>query len=644
MTTFGQRLVNVLQNTVTGGTLMANDPAAAEGNTRALQTLASYLQPPAAPRNDVAAQGGVLYFPAGRYHLTKTSRAEWSSGYNEASAAARRSENPFAASIVILENVTVWFAPGAILVLQDGCCIDIQGTILAEPQQIFSVVSGYVILGSSLPWAEAMWWGVQESGVTPAANTLALQAAVDSCLLLRSVAYYAGPVRGTRTRSKVPLRLRGTVELSEGIVIDYRGEFVQFADAPPRRVVLFLNILRAQSDSLEPNTLRPGNLAGGLVVGMPGPTGVRPIHLRSSKTSGVLFHAIFTSALEIRDVGLECAGEGEMVTAHFELKPPPLGGGAAQLITLVNCTLKSRSRYCCVIGVVIRPGQTFVDGRTLSASSKDGGQDLAHFHCDRVVFDHTSTMANSTTLYFRSGNTIPLSLRDCHFQGSVAAFLKAYSGPLSSFGCTFDNGWQTVAPRQIGPLGWQNVLGYEDAQGEDVYLTGEYPDVVFDRLIPTRPVVQIGNIGLAGQVASFPGIQMVHGISRSGRLFGTSNASPFVENNVDIPSTLIHIRCVPRRPTTPQPTVFWGLNQGVEVIPNFSGRTMPRAIMSKFSPLIVVGLMTPAEPMVCHGASQSGWVALRSLTGAQIFASMFNPVSQQVVLAPTYIYGILPHA
>lgn len=405
---------------------------------------------------------------------------------------------------------------------------------------------------------------------------------------------------------------------------------------------LFQSIVAAQSSALPPNSLRPGDLSGGLIIGMPGPVGVRPIHLRSANGAGVLLHAIAAAALELRSVGLECAQPGEMVAAHFELLPHAVGaGGAAQLISLVDCRLKSKAMYCCIVGLLVHPGRTLPDGRVLSAGYGEGGEDMAHFHFDRVQFEHSSSRPNSTTIYFRSGNTIPLSFRDCHFTGQASAFLKAYSGPMASVGCSFDNTWETVAPRPIPTNNWPNVLGYEEAQGEDVYLTTEPPDTQFEQLDPRRPVVVPGNIGLSSPQTSLPGIQMLHCVSTSGRLFGTSNASPFLENNVDVPSTLIHVRCVPARRLVPQPTVFWGLNEGQAVLPENGLRAIERARMTRFSPLVVIALSTPFSPMVCHGASQSAWVGVRDLTGAPLDAQLFTPVQGGVRQGPTYIYGII---
>lgn len=177
------------------GPLTPGDPAFAAQNSDALIRLIRELT----PSSGVAR--GYLYFPPGRYFLGRPTSVPVSIPGSELG------------DIIIPPDITLWFAPGAVLVpmagaavsadmrrrdghehLRNSVCIEIHGDILAERRQIFSLWldegtmterAGEVFLfGDRIREVYPEWWGASPefdlAAPTAQRNAAALQAAIDA--------------------------------------------------------------------------------------------------------------------------------------------------------------------------------------------------------------------------------------------------------------------------------------------------------------------------------------------------------------------------------------------------------------------------------------------------------------------------------
>lgn len=181
--------------------------------------------------------GGYLYFPEGRYPLGR-----W------VLRTARSGVDPEVyADLIVPPNVTLWFAPGAMLVPLDGepsregialtpgadkVYVEIQGDIIAQAQQIFDVIAvtdgrqreaGIILLtGDRIREVYPEWWGAS-SGTSVGAfgelrNRLAIQAAFDAAYHNRTTPQRRanGTIIGApasivwRRRPSIPVVLKGS--------------------------------------------------------------------------------------------------------------------------------------------------------------------------------------------------------------------------------------------------------------------------------------------------------------------------------------------------------------------------------------------------------------------------------------------------
>jgi hypothetical protein len=197
------------------------------------------------------AGGGYLYFPPGRYLVGRsTARPAPGIGVGEF------------ADIVIPENVTLWFAPGAVLIPisyvgevvaprevpglpsdspeRDKTRVEIRGDILADIRPIFDVfanrdvsnrLAGRILLTSwRIREVYPEWWGAfpQDPGTSAAAEqtirrtTLAFQAAVEAAYVWRTTP--ARRANGTlqeprawNRRPAIPVVARGTYVIHDAI-------------------------------------------------------------------------------------------------------------------------------------------------------------------------------------------------------------------------------------------------------------------------------------------------------------------------------------------------------------------------------------------------------------------------------------------
>ena len=158
-----------------------------------------------------AGTSGALYFPAGRYRI--------GAAPNNVIATF-----PFLASLVIPEGIELVMAPGAVLVPDRGCVIDLQGALDCGPVQVFDLsAGGLVVFGQRVDALRPEWWGTG----TPALDTAAVQAALDAAIHNRRS--YFGSVRFD-IRPVLPIVLVGRYVINRRLVVD-AGRWSDVLDA-----------------------------------------------------------------------------------------------------------------------------------------------------------------------------------------------------------------------------------------------------------------------------------------------------------------------------------------------------------------------------------------------------------------------------
>ncbi|MFO0651046.1 MAG: hypothetical protein U0326_32770 [Polyangiales bacterium] len=234
----------------------------AAGLRRAIERARSYyLVTPGIGATRVLRPGGIVYFPPGRYLIARPSTPPPSDIPGDV-----RSD------IVVPPEVTLWFAPGAVLVplgdeepRLDGLppaerrkvYIEIQGDIIAGIQQIFDVAvnaadtahtAGEIIL-TSLRVRELYpeWWGASSlpADLSPTSpvmwrTTMAMQAAFDAAYNHRSVrgrrsngAFLDGPAVYDRRLPSIPVVLKGVYDINGELFIGVPNSELDAAGAVP---------------------------------------------------------------------------------------------------------------------------------------------------------------------------------------------------------------------------------------------------------------------------------------------------------------------------------------------------------------------------------------------------------------------------
>lgn len=242
---FGPELINVLVNEPGPGSipaLTAHPPAMPLNMNARLAARANSVNLQA-KINQLAASGGYIYFPSGRYLLGRPAR----------STIDARIETQMRADIVVPPSVTLWFAAGAALVplanepmrddlpglegRRDTVRVEIQGDIIAELQQIFEVVddltianldawvAGTILLaGNRIREVYPEWWGTtpDDNARGHRRNRLALQAAIDAAYNNRTTPRLNADGSVTtfwNRRPAVPVVLTGSYFMDGALVV-----------------------------------------------------------------------------------------------------------------------------------------------------------------------------------------------------------------------------------------------------------------------------------------------------------------------------------------------------------------------------------------------------------------------------------------
>lgn len=300
----------------------------AAGLRRAIERARSYyLVTPGIGATRVLRPGGIVYFPPGRYLIARPSTPPPSDVPGDV-----RSD------IVVPPEVTLWFAPGAVLVplgdeepRLDGLppaerrkvYIEIQGDIIAGIQQIFDVAvnaedtahtAGEIIL-TSLRVRELYpeWWGASSlpADLSPASpvmwrTTMAVQAAFDAAYNHRCVrrrrpdgAFSDDPTVFVRRLPSIPVVLKGVYEVNGALFIGIPNSELDATGAVPFDTPVPLGGFELRGENA---IYAPSIRAGKAIVR---PSAADPLQPISRENSGTLLTIRGPVTFSIRNVNFD---------------------------------------------------------------------------------------------------------------------------------------------------------------------------------------------------------------------------------------------------------------------------------------------------------------------------------------------------
>lgn len=315
---FGREFVNVHPEGASTGVTPALEPfvdtdrpdvrlrkarSNADGLRRSIEQLRSFLVVPGGPVVRAGPAQGFIYLPPGRYLIGRPSTTPPSDPLADV-----RSD------IVVPPDVTLWFAPGAVLVPlgdepprlemlpvgeREKVYIEIQGDIIAGIQQIFDVVvnaedtahtAGEIIL-TSLRVRELYpdWWGATSTLDSPPIDvarrtTLAMQATLDAAFNHRNVRRREAnglPRDGLafdRLLPSIPVVLKGLYDLAAELFIGVPKEALSGGAVPAGEPISQGGFELRGENGMVPATLRA------LFALVPQPAPMTPISRRGSGT------------------------------------------------------------------------------------------------------------------------------------------------------------------------------------------------------------------------------------------------------------------------------------------------------------------------------------------------------------------------
>jgi hypothetical protein len=399
------------------------------------------------------------------------------------------------ADLVTQQNVTLWFAPGARLVIRGEAVVRIDGPLRAEPTWLFACEGqdvradpgrgipaarrGRVVINScTVTEVYPEWWGAIPSpddtfNSLPTDDTDALEDCIRSAHTLR--------VGTAGTLPTIPIVLRGTYLLRRELEISGDGPKLanglfdnSRALASNYSGVIFLGRQQGGSQAQSASRLKastdftPNGRAGDIETRLKTRALLRLDGLHASLIDGVTFS------------GGEAADPIASVCVQVT-------GNNARSTVFRGCSFVNARQILVQVGdyIILNTSTpiTSRSGRTLFPLRADvyGGWDLSGLRFENCRFEsdlviqgvpnrgpgitqaqidaatelrrRLSIRAREVTgLVFHAGNTLPMTLDSCLFVGGMAACVAAYGGTMIVRGGAAQN-TALAEPRVFGPAG-----------------------------------------------------------------------------------------------------------------------------------------------------------------------------------------------
>lgn len=566
---------------------------------------------------------GTLYLPPGNYLIA----AEASVFTNwHTNLAAHPGETDlrnirldgarFGASLLIREELTLWLAPGAVLVPEAGCIIDIASLLVAEDVLLFDLSrGGLVIFGNRVPVVRPEWWHLD----TDTDHSTAIQRAIDAAIHNRVITWADSPAALTMTLAPLMVELRGRYQVGATVKVDGEKQSNDIS-----RMLLSPNASNV-------NVIAPKASTAAVIAGYWSGRSRQGAALSATTSLGEnpLLFLVFCPGLTIRNIAFETMLTGFQPCLELRLSTNFVAGvryGSAQMTGVRGCRFKGRSTPLVQVGEreQITPGDDSA-GRLPVAAPTFGGSDFSLLAFDECDF----LPAGGVALDCGGLNTYPIRYRRCDFIGDADAMLSLWDGTQYIDGCYFENTRATIQP----PLPYNSLQrGYELPDGADIFLRSSIPVLVLNR---------DGEYVLtASDLNYMPGLTAIGCVSRSARFLSTVRPSPRVHDRLDTAVVLINIRHMPST-TVAAPPIQWGLQNHQDHV--FTTETIRSRRMGFGGPLVVIGGSFARPIVVLRGATQSAIVGAR-VPGAAFAVvldeQLTTDVSGTLPLPLTYVFGL----
>ena len=549
--------------------------------------------------------GGILYLPPGRYLIENDLPEAWAvnlwdrhlQGTFQRNLGAARDTNPFGASLRFPAELTLWLAPGAVLVPDNDAIVHIESAMVCDPVQVFDLsLGGLIVFGTLVPRLLPQWWGVY-----PAEDHApAIQAALDAGTYNRSNRWeypfdpdVNHPVTWNGVFSKVfppiPVELRGEYRLHRSIevrggarrnrVVEILGDRAVQVNAGVSRLSEEHPIAGIATESLIEGTWNGRAACGARLVAD------RPF------LGETLLYLPKAFGLTVRNIDFE-VGESPAPSC-LDLVPgvPP---EVLQGVAFRGCTFSGGDTTLVRLGpppTIIAPGNVLEGQPPLAVDS--------NFHSDisGVAFDECEFRPRSggIGLMVRTSESVPFRLRNCAFVGVARTMISGWEGTFLLDGCYFEN-TPLVSPVPVVP-------GFEEPDGADVYLSFE-PPWQGHTLPDGRPAPYL--------TTPLPGFTATGCVSRSPRFLSTPSPTPRILQRLEWPILLLNVRHLPAVPSDDGIAVQWGMTN------HTSGSLMavgerPSSRLFRGAALVILGGQYRGSLRVLPGAVQSVVVGARSV-------------------------------
>lgn len=553
---------------------------------------------------------GTLYVPPGRYlvELDPDVRDNWNVNFAQHIGPRvmttpevtrwknERVANPFGASVYFPPGITLWLAPGAVLVPAAGCIVDISCSLICDDIECFETSAlSLVVFGSAVPVIHPEWWGVfDRQDAAPS-----IQRAINAAIHDRYIAW-PGSFHLDRFEARVPDYL---VFSRSPLVVELRGRYTVSQTINVRadsttNGVLDLHATRSGDTITQPSgAVGAYPLIATLIRGAWGGASreaatliatealdLNPI-LRIAAGGGLTVRNLtFVSVLEGYQPGVEVRPFSEDNTTSTQ----PVG--TYQDMAFFSCCFEGPATPLAQIGMRVAPATDPRFDLPYSTFLYSGGDYtfLSFQDCDFRV------SRGGIGVDVRASQAVPIRFRRCDFSGKASAMLSLWNATHYIEDCRFDNGQRPVDPPPLPPA--DRLRGFEGPDGSDLYLRQEYP----------RRDTRTGIPRYADE-DNLPGLTAIGCVSLSHRFLSTVRPNPNESQQQDWPVVLVNVRQRAPGPLR-SPSIRWGQ-------PNIlSGALVgdpTRRRMSRGSPLVVLGGSFSSEVMVLRGAVQAAVVGSR---------------------------------
>ncbi len=598
---------------------------------------------------------GTLYLPPGRY-LFRTDPAitlNWLINFaNEVGvngtfrqemqdAQQARLARPFGDSVRFPEGTTLWLAPGAVLVPERGCVVDISSLLICGDEGCFDLsLGGLVVFGRAVPVLRPEWWRVSSparSGVEDVGDSAVIQYAIDAAIHNRSIVYpFVYPQYVVAGGQNVLSRwYRGEKSIRRpSLVVEFRGEYTLQqtvnvrADALHNGIWLQRRTPGNTSDSLPSGATsftRDGiasSEAATVLRGVWNGGRFRGATLNAGKRLGEnpLLRLTFCQGMTVENLTFVCPSGGYQPGIEFRASSVEEFGGAflaaAQDIAVRQCRFDGTAQPMVQVGArtELFTGRPRLTELPYAIGRNDAGTDLSLLSfedCEFVLFDR------AIGIDVRANQSFAMRYTRCDFKGGAAAMLSLWGGSHYLHGCRFFNNWRVPSSTPL-PSNPTDSRGFELPDSSDLFLRAELP-----MLVPAAVAAPRGALAAYTRLAlSSPGGQAVvvtnqdflpsvltlGCVSDSVQFLSTVAPGPLVSaQNADWPVVLVGTRH--RAPSgSVAPSVRWGLINTARVATRGPDS---RRDMKRGGPLAIVGGFYSGGMFVLRAACQSAVVGAR---------------------------------